>query len=162
MIYIRAVITSFCVYISAHLALSSELGHRVQEVCISHNRLSRNSKQAKVYLQGKDWHKLKLRNQEIKFSKSSSVNIFLKTLRTKDKNQNVYFIKYRKILINKRSILTTILRGPYFFSWAASAFLKGVGVLGVVPNIDLLIVGVLNLCNHSDICVIIKIWFQMS
>lgn len=40
---------------------------------------------------------------------------------------------------------TTIFKGPYFFSWAAKAFLNGVGVLGVVPSSDLLIVGVLKL-----------------
>lgn len=45
---------------------------------------------------------------------------------------------------------TTIFRGPYFFSWAAKAFLNGVGVLGVVPRRDLLIVGVLKLSKRKN------------
>lgn len=40
---------------------------------------------------------------------------------------------------------TTAFNGPYFRSWAARAFLKGVGVRGDVPSKDLLIVGVRNL-----------------
>lgn len=46
---------------------------------------------------------------------------------------------------------TVSLRGPYFFSWAAKAFLKGVGVLGVEPKRDLLIVGVLKLFKHRKV-----------
>lgn len=41
--------------------------------------------------------------------------------------------------------LTTIFSGPCIFSWAARAFLNGVGVLGVGTMMDLRILGVLKL-----------------
>lgn len=48
---------------------------------------------------------------------------------------------------NPRSLLelTSIFRGPYLISWAVSACLNGVGVLGELSRIDLLIAGVLKL-----------------
>lgn len=115
-----------------------------------------NSKQPKkrfIYKE-KDSHKFKFINQEIKFYQFQWTSF--QNVKIKDKNQKTFLLKLGYFL-KIESIHTTILRGPYFFSWAASAFLKGVGVLGVVPNIDLLIVGVLNLTNHLDICIIVKI-----
>lgn len=49
--------------------------------------------------------------------------------------------------LNPRTLqeLTSIFRGPYLISWAASACLNGVGVLGELSRIDLLIAGVLKL-----------------
>lgn len=48
---------------------------------------------------------------------------------------------------NPRNLLelTSIFRGPYLISWAVSACLNGVGVLGELSRIDLLIAGVLKL-----------------
>lgn len=42
-------------------------------------------------------------------------------------------------------IPTTIFKGPCIFSWAAKAFLNGVGVLGVWAIMDLRTLGVLKL-----------------
>lgn len=44
---------------------------------------------------------------------------------------------------------TTIFSGPCIFSWAARAFLKGVGVFGVCPMIDLRTFGVLKLITET-------------
>lgn len=45
--------------------------------------------------------------------------------------------------------LTSIFRGPYFISWAASACLNGVGVRGELSRIDFLIAGVLKLQKNK-------------
>lgn len=46
---------------------------------------------------------------------------------------------------------TTIFKGPCIFSWAAKAFLKGVGVLGVWTIIDLRTFGVLKLIKAKSV-----------
>lgn len=67
--------------------------------------------------------------------------------------------QFLSVLINQPSPgtllkLTSIFRGPYLISWAASACLKGVGVRGELSRTDLLMAGVLKLEKES------KCWFH--
>lgn len=59
--------------------------------------------------------------------------------------REILFLLRNPLKLRALPKLTSILRGPYLISWAASVCLKGVGVLGELSRIDLLIAGVLKL-----------------